>query len=98
LNRLVFSLNPVPPFRLDLTAWAIRRRPENAIDLWDGEKYERVLAIGRKPVLVTVRQSGTVSRPRLEVTASGGRAAAVTHALERLLGLNIDLGPLGKLL
>ncbi len=91
MSRLVFSLDPVPPFRLDLTAWAIRRRPENATDVWDGEKYERVLAIRGKPALVSVRQSGTVEQPRLEVTASSARVPDVTAALERLLGLRIDL-------
>ena len=38
-----FTLQPVPPFRLDLTAWALRRRPHNAVDRWDGDTYRRVL-------------------------------------------------------
>ena len=29
----------------DLTAWAIRRRPENRIDLRDGVTYKRVLCL-----------------------------------------------------
>ncbi len=33
---LSFQLRPLPPFRLDLTAWVLRRRPENAVDRWDG--------------------------------------------------------------
>jgi len=32
MSQRSFSIKPVPPFRLDLMAWALRRRPENAID------------------------------------------------------------------
>ena len=71
MSRIIFSLEPTPPFRLDLTAWAIRRRPGNEVDFWDGETYRRVLAIRSKPVLISVTQPGGVDAPRLEVTASG---------------------------
>ena len=91
MGRLSFSLDAVPPFRLDLTAWAIRRRPENAVDLWDGETYQRVLAVRGKAVLTSVRQLRSPDAPRIDVTV---RAAylpstvkgAVSPALERLLG------------
>jgi DNA-3-methyladenine glycosylase II len=96
LAHLSFSVDAVPPFRLDLTVWAIRRRPENAVDRWDGEIYERVLAIRGKPVLTSVAQSGGVNAPRLEVTASAAYLPTVARdairaALERLLGLRVDL-------
>ncbi|HEY7391963.1 MAG TPA: hypothetical protein VH640_25830 [Bryobacteraceae bacterium] len=96
MGRLFFSINPVAPFRLDLTVWAIRRRPENAIDRWDGETYERVLAFGNRPALVSVRQSGSVHAPRLEITIRAARISgtvktAAMAALERLLGLRVDL-------
>lgn len=92
----------MPPFRLDLTVWAIRRRPENKIDTWDGKAYERVLAVEGKPVLLRVTQSGTASAPRLDVTVSAPHLpataeAAATAALERLLGLETDLGPFYRL-
>jgi DNA-3-methyladenine glycosylase II len=103
LGRLIFSIDPVPPFRLDLTVWAIRRRRENAIDRWDGETYERVLAVGKQPALVSVRQSGSASSPKLHVTVRAARlsgsvknAAMKTEtiiALDRLLGLRVDLRP-----
>jgi DNA-3-methyladenine glycosylase II len=96
VSRIIFSLAPRPPFRLDLTAWAIRRRPENQVDVWDGETYRRVLAIQGKPALISVTQHGRMSAPRLKVIASGERVSArskdaVVLALERLLGLRIDL-------
>jgi DNA-3-methyladenine glycosylase II len=102
LGRLIFSIDPVPPFRLDLTVWAIRRRAENAIDLWDGESYERVLVVGNQPGLISVRQSGSPSSPRLEITVRAARLSgtvknAVMVALERLLGLRVDLRPFYQL-
>ena len=96
MERLSFSIDPVAPFRLDLTVQAIRRRRENAIDLWDGEAYERVLVVESRPVLLNVRQSGTVNAPRLHVTVRAAHLsksvkAAATAALELLLGLRISL-------
>jgi len=96
LGRLSFSLDPAPPFRLDLTVWAIRRRPENEIDRWDGETYERVLAVQNTPVLVRVTQSRSASTPRLDVTVTAAHLppdakTTVVTALERLLGLRANL-------
>jgi 3-methyladenine DNA glycosylase/8-oxoguanine DNA glycosylase len=93
-----FVLVPTPPFRLDLTAWALRRRASNEIDRWDGEAYRRTLVSGGAPLEIEVRQEGDAAAPRLEVRVSGearaagaGRAAVIA-ALERLLGLRADLG------
>jgi DNA-3-methyladenine glycosylase II len=92
----VYSLKPVPPFRLELAVWVLRRRPENLIDRWDGRCYRRALALGDGPVEVAVTQTGSAKLPRLRVTVEGERVVpgmrrAVTAALERLLGLRIDL-------
>ncbi len=54
LECLTFSLEPVAPFRLDLTAWALRRRAENIIDRWDGSTYRRVLILEGLPVEVEI--------------------------------------------
>ncbi len=93
-----FWLKPVPPFRLDLTAWALRRRLANVIDRWDGETYRRVLSVDDTPVEVAVRQTGAPDAARLRVTITApllptGAKLTVTAALERLLGLRIDLRP-----
>jgi len=42
-------LTPFPPFRLDLTVWALRRRTRNAIDRWDDTIYRRVIDVGGRP-------------------------------------------------
>ena len=51
-----FEMEAIPPFRLDFTAWALRRRPNNTIDRWDGETYRRVLVIQGIPMEVAVSQ------------------------------------------
>ena len=58
VKHIVFSIVPVQPFRLDLTAWALRRRPANTIDCWDGETFRRALMIDGQIVKVAVRQEG----------------------------------------
>jgi len=45
MKSLSFGLRPKPPFRLDFTAWALRRRERNIVDLWDAATYQRVLQI-----------------------------------------------------
>ena len=97
-----FSLEPTPPFRLDLTAWALRRRPDNAIDRWDGQTYRRVLVLAGEVVEVAVTQPTPVDTPHLQVTITGTRlppdaASAATSALERLLGLRMDLSEFYRL-
>ena len=91
-KQIIFSLDPVLPFRLDLTAWALRRRLINAVDHWEGDTYWRILVIRSRPVRVAVRQRGTM----LEVTVTGAGLRASTQsevsaALERLLGLQANL-------
>ena len=95
---MTFLLEPVPPFRLDLTAWAIRRRPENLMDRWDGKSYRRVLTIDADAVRVTVTQSRGKTTPHLHVVAiPAGRGvpkkARIAAAIERLLGTRVDLRP-----
>jgi hypothetical protein len=57
-RRHTFTLEPVPPFRLDLTTWALRRRPHNIVDRWDGETYRRALPVAGVVADVEVRQVG----------------------------------------
>src|SRR5678815_3414162 len=91
-----FTLKVVPPFRLDLTVWALRRRPENKMDRWDGKTFRRGLVLNGKPVEVAVIQIGSMTAPRLQVTVTGvpfghDVRAGVTETLNRVLGLQADL-------
>ena len=97
MDRLTFSIAPVAPFRLDLTAWALRRRRQNIIDRWDGRTYRRVLPFGNVPVEVAVTQTGPSDAPRLRValTGLGLRPEFKEQAksqIEKMLGLRVDLG------
>ncbi len=91
-----FSIVPVPPFRLDLTVWALRRRPENAVDRWDGRRYRRVLDAGHEAVEIAVAQTGPPGRPRIAVEVSAthpvpGAGPISRCAVKRLLGVGTDL-------
>ena len=93
---LTFIIRPVPPFRLDLTAWALRRRARNVIDRWDGSSYRRVIRLAGRPTEIVVRQAGPSVEPRLMVTATPaprdrlGRQR-VRAIVDRLLGVRVDL-------
>ena len=96
LNRIAFSIDPIPPFRLDLTAWTLRRRPGNIVDRWDGKTYRRALVVGGHPLEVEVEQTGSPDAPRLKVRATStlpfpGAGSAVRNAVERILGARTDL-------
>ena len=81
-SRLAYSLKPVPPFRLDLAVWVLRRRPENLIDRWDGRCYRRALALEGGAVEVTVTQTGLAGNAPAS-GRGGGRAGRLRHAARR---------------
>jgi DNA-3-methyladenine glycosylase II len=89
-------IEPCPPFRLDLTAWALRRRPHNAIDRWDASTYQRVVDIESGPVALSVTQDDALGAPRLSALLTGrpidqGTQLLARATLEKLLGLSVDL-------
>lgn len=93
-----FWLDPIPPYRLDLTVWALRRRVSNRIDRWDGTTYTRVLLLEGQPISVSVTQHGPMTHPRLLVTAASALPLASLRArigstLERMLGCATDVTP-----
>jgi DNA-3-methyladenine glycosylase II len=94
-----FQIGVPAPFRLDLTVWALRRRPHNVVDRWDGARYRRTLVVRERPVEVSVRQQPGPAPPVLDVEVRGSSATLgdedVTEALrllDRTLGLGVDLG------
>jgi DNA-3-methyladenine glycosylase II len=89
-------LDPVPPFRLDLTVWALRRRPGNRIDQWDGTTYTRVLVLDGQPVNMTVSEQSEPGHPHLLVTASSpvplaDLAVRTSLTCQRMLGVATDV-------
>jgi DNA-3-methyladenine glycosylase II len=94
-----FEIPVAEPFRLDLTVWALRRRPHNAVDRFDGTSYQRTLVVGDLPVNCTVRQGRDPARAALEVELRSDGAVLddpvvteVGRVLERTLGLCVDIG------
>lgn len=91
------TLNPKPPFRLDLTAWTLRRQAHNAIDRWDGAVYRRALALDGAAVEVAVHQIGSAQSPRLVVELDRAvdtrTQRTIRQLLRRMLGLTTDLAP-----
>ena len=89
-------LRPRPPFRLDLTAWALRRRAKNVVDRWDGT-YRRALVVGDRAVTVEVDQRGDQDDPHLIVQNLTGGPLTVDERYEveaqlvRMLGANVDM-------
>src|SRR4029079_6430644 len=92
----------VPPFRLDLTVWALRRRPTNQIDCWDGATYRRVLEVNGDPVGVSVHAYGPADNAdRLDNLRDHRLARSaqeeVKSQLERMLGSRRDLSSFYRL-
>ena len=80
--------------------WALRRRPHNTLDTWDGTTYRRTLVAGGQPLGVAVHQEpgDDPDRPLLAVELrrrgdepSDAVVAEVRRSLERTLGLGVDL-------
>lgn len=94
-SALTFRMRPRPPFRLDFTVWALRRRGRNLIDCWDGSLYRRVLVLDGVPVPVSLGQIGSSERPSLLVNANAppNLHSGLTKSLTRMLGLHVDLNP-----
>ncbi len=91
-----FELHPVPPFRLELTVWALRRLSINATDRWDGNAYRRVHVVGDEAVEVSVEQTGPPTSPVLRVSCSNGRIGeehekTLLATLNNILGTKVDL-------
>ena len=97
MRRINLHIKPRPPFRLDLTVWALRRQPHNRMDQWDGKTYTRVFVVDDAPVLVEVRQAGTTDSPRGSVSIPSGaiisperKKRGVRAVLGKVLGTSED--------
>lgn len=101
MAELTFTLQPRPPFRLDLTVWALRRRAHNVVDRFDDGIWRRVLVIGKSPVAVAVGQTRHNELPEIEVRISAARPRAVKEevaaTIRRMLGLDRDLSDFYRL-
>lgn len=98
MAELQLTLRPTPPFRLELAAWTLRRRAQNAVDTWDGKHYGRAIPLARGAAWLSVWQTGSPAKAHLHIRATGpalqdADRLPIRRALERLLGLRVDLRP-----
>ncbi len=103
MHQIEFDLKPLPPYRLDLTAWCLKRRTDNTWDRWDTttQTYSRLLVIDGVSLDTAVTQSGSAEAPVIHVTAgtAAQHEAALTDVLRQrlettvrgLLGVDVDL-------
>lgn len=82
------ELSVRPPYRLDLTADALRRLASNAVDLVEDGVYRRALADGRGTSVLAVSQ---VDARTLLVRASGKNAARWIPVAESMLGTSTQV-------
>lgn len=96
-ERIVLGVTP--PFRLDFTVWALRRRQNNLIDQWDGTQYRRIVVFNNHPIRLIIMQHGARKGSNLvialqskkEITAQVRKQ--VKSLVQRMLGLAVDLHP-----
>ncbi len=96
-KHMSFLLKPAaPPFRLNLTAWALRRRSNNIVDRWENGTWCRAMVLDGLPAEVCVAQSLPNSDAPLQVTLSGTHVDAsmkqsASLAVKRCLGIDKNL-------
>jgi DNA-3-methyladenine glycosylase II len=92
------ALVPPAPYSLDLTCTALARFPR-LVNRWDGMTYRRLFAVDDAFVTVTVRHTGTVDAPCIDVAFRGPAHVSDTTLdrllgyVERMFGLTDDLAP-----
>lgn len=93
MPSISFTLRPAPPFSLELTVWALRRRAANEVDLWDGKTYSRILIFDGNPVKMSVSQYGGLKNPKLNVVVLGevSNTQAVKSRISLTLGKMFSL-------
>ena len=103
MQTVEFEITPLPPYRLDLTAWALKRRIGNTWDRWDADTrtYRRLVIVEGRALDVAATQYGSTETPilRIVVACSSHSANLSAQAIEnavrpivfRLLGTELDL-------
>lgn len=87
------------PFHLEATVRVLQRRPTNLVDIWEQERYLRVLAAADGLALVEVTNRGTIDAPDVRFTIVHGNVSTATRAalektVRKMLGLDVDPKPL----
>ncbi|HKT38047.1 MAG TPA: hypothetical protein VJR48_06710, partial [Ktedonobacterales bacterium] len=88
-------LSALPPFDLALTVAVMRRRPTNLVDTWAQGIYRRLLRVGGRERLISIRQTGpaSVEASALDGALGPAERQELAALLDRMLGLSRDLTP-----
>ena len=103
MARVTIVLHTRRPFRLDLTVWALRRRPKNIVDRWDNGQYSRIILADGRPARLTAVQDEAAVEPTLMVTVESAASISeqarenVGLLVHRMFGLGVDLRPFYEL-
>ena len=103
MDKSTTVITPVAPFDFALTAgYHTYFQGRYGTDSLEGGVYRRLLDLGDKLVLASVRSVGSVDAPRLAVELQAeslgpSEAAAVTEQVAWLLGTGQDLAPFYQL-
>ncbi|MGZ6139146.1 MAG: DUF488 family protein, N3 subclade [Myxococcaceae bacterium] len=87
------------PFHLEATVRVLQRRPTNLVDLWEPERYLRVLVTADGLALVEVVNHGTIDVPDVRLIIRRDNLSTATRAtleqtVRKMLGLDVDPEPL----
>ncbi len=90
------------PFHFEATVRVLQRRPSNPVDVWEHDRYWRVLSTAQATMLVAAHNRGTINEPDLWFTVCSGNPSHTTifslgHTLRQVLGLEVDHKPIQRL-
>ena len=93
-----FTLVPTPPYSLDLTAIRFARFKDEIVDRVQAKQYQRLLSVDGQFALATVTDTGTTTKPQLQVELQGPRKTALDRPefaaqLRHILCTELDLKP-----
>ena len=102
MDENLFTVPVTAPFRLDFTAWALRRRESNIVDQWTDGHYARLLVIRDRAVWVTIAQPKGAGRELIVRLRSDQRIderlrEQVRSLVHKMFGLTTDLGAFYRL-
>jgi len=97
-----FTLTPLPPYTLALTAARFARFQDEIVDRVQPKGYQRLLSVGKQLALATVTDEGTTAKPLLRVELQGTRRADLDRPefaaqLRHILCTDLDLKPFYRL-
>ena len=103
MDRMTATIHPVAPFDFELTAgYHTYFQSRYGTDTMEDGVYRRLIDLGDKLVLASVRSSGTVDAPELALELQGPGLSAenvglATDRVSWLLGVDQDLAPFYEL-